>query len=248
MSLLKWRWSFHFGELQTLMWPTALIATLTLAVIVLAALTLHLIRLERRRSDARVAALAAVIDDPEWETRWEDEERFDEVRDSPPTVSLVVPEVPHPSRAPAFAAAALVILVASGLLVVGMSGGSRTTRHAAAARVSSIELVSMRHALDGETLIVSGIVRNSSTSATPALSAVVSVLGRDGQVVARGESQLDPVVLGPGRETTFRVSVSEVGDPGRYRVAFVNGSQIVPHVDRRSDLSRTALANDARGN
>ena len=29
---------------------------------------------------------------------------------------------------------------------------------------------------------------------------------------------------------------------------FMNGSQIVPHVDRRSDLSRTALANDAHGN
>jgi hypothetical protein len=42
--------------------------------------------------------------------------------------------------------------------------------------------------------------------------------------------------------------VPQVGDPGRYRLAFVNGSQIVPHVDRRSDLSRTALANDARGN
>ncbi len=94
----------------------------------------------------------------------------------------------------------------------------------------------MRHALDGETLIVSGLVRNPTTTATPSLSAVISVLGRDGQVVARGESPLDPVVLGPGKETTFRVSVPEVGDPGRYRVAFVNGSQIVPHVDRRSDL------------
>ena len=248
MSLLKWRWSFHFGELQTLMWMTTLIATLTLAVIVLTALTVHRIRLERRRSDARVAALAAVIDDPRWPTRLDDEESPDDVVAYPPTVSLVVPDVARPSRAPAFAAAAVVILVASGLLVAGMSGGSRTTRPAAAARASSIELVSMRHALNGETLIVSGLVRNSSTSATPALSTVVSVLGRDGQVVARGESQLDPVVLGPGRETTFRVSVYEVGEPGRYRVAFVNGSQIVPHVDRRSDLSRTALANDARGN
>ena len=42
----------------------------------------------------------------------------------------------------------------------------------------------MRHALDGETLIVSGLVRNPTTTATPALSAVVSVLGRDGQIVA----------------------------------------------------------------
>jgi len=113
---------------------------------------------------------------------------------------------------------------------------------------TSIELVSMRHAMDGETLIVSGLVRNPTAKTTPALSAVVSVVGRDGRVIAHGESQLDPTVLGPGKETTFRVTVPQVGDPGRYRLAFVNGSQIVPHVDRRSDLSRTALANDARGN
>ena len=108
--------------------------------------------------------------------------------------------------------------------------------------------MSMRHALDGETLIVSGLVRNPTTTATPALSAVVSVLGRDGQIVARGESPLDPVMLEPGKETSFRVSVPQVADPGRYRVAFLNGSHIVPHLDRRADLSRTALANDARGN
>jgi hypothetical protein len=134
------------------------------------------------------------------------------------------------------------------LLFAGMNAGRRSPRHDVVSRTSSIELVSMRHALDGEALIVSGLVRNPATSATPPLSAVVSVLGRDGQVIARGESPLEPVVLGPGKETSFRVSIPEVGEPDRYRVAFVNGSQIVPHVDRRNDLSRTALASDARGN
>ena len=93
----------------------------------------------------------------------------------------------------------------------------------------------MRHALDGETLIVSGLLRNPTATATPALSAVVSVLGPDGQIVARGESRLDPAMLEPGKETNFRVSVPRVAEPGRYRVAFVNGSHIVPHVDRRVD-------------
>ena len=136
-------------------------------------------------------------------------------------VALVAPEVAHSSRTPAFAVAALVVVVAGTLLFVGMNGGSRGVRHAAAAPSSAIELVSMRHVLDGETLIVTGLVRNSTAAPTPTLSAVISVLGRDGRVVARGESQLDPVVLGPGKETAFRVSVSEVGDPGRYRVAFL---------------------------
>jgi hypothetical protein len=215
--------------------------------VVLTTVTVYLIRLERRRSDARVAALAAAIDAPEWPTRFEGEQREEPVVTSTP-VSFVVPEVDRPSRAPAFAIAALVILCVGTLLAVGMSSGSRTPQSAAAAAVSSIELLSMRHAMDGETLIVSGLVRNPTATATPALSAIISVLGRDGRVLARGESRLDAVVLAPGKETTFRVSVPEVNDPGRYRLAFVNGSQIVPHVDRRSDLSRTALANDARGN
>jgi hypothetical protein len=160
----------------------------------------------------------------------------------------VVPETERPSRTPAFAIAAVVIVGAGSLLFVGMKGGGQSPRQPAGAPAPAIELMSMRHVLDGETLIVSGLVRNPALSATPTLSAVISVLGRDGLVVARGESRLDPVVLEPGKETTFLVSVPDVGDPGRYRVAFVNGSQIVPHLDRRSDLARTALANDAHGN
>jgi hypothetical protein len=229
------------------MWSTALIGALSLAVVVLATVTVYLIRLERRRSDARVAALATAIDRPEWPERFEGEERDEPPMTSAP-VSLVVPEIERPSRAPAFAIAALVILGAGTLLALGMSSGGRSPRPAAAATVSAIELMSMRHAMDNETLIVSGLVRNPTATATPALSAVISVLGPDGRVLARGESRLDAVVLAPGKETTFRVSVPEVGDAGRYRLAFVNGSQIVPHVDRRSDLSRTALADDARGN
>ncbi len=231
------------------MWLIALTFALGLAVVVLTTVTLYLVRLERRRSDARVAALASAIDNPQWPAGVEDEGREEEEAViSPSAMSLVVPEVERPSRAPAFAIAALVIVALGTLLAVGMSGGSRASRHASAASARSIELVSMRHAMDGETLIVSGLVRNPTATTTAALSAVVSVVGRDGRVIARGESQLDPTVLGPGKETTFRVTVPQVGDPGRYRLAFVNGSQIVPHVDRRTDLSRTALANEARGN
>ena len=207
----------------------------------------HRIRLERRRSDARVAALAAALDDPVWESIWANSR---EPVEAPPShsVSLTVPEEVHSSRLPAFAVAALVVLGACTLLVVGMNSGARSRPVAAARAPASIELVSMRHALDGETLIVSGLIRNPTAAVTPSLSAVVSVFGRDGQIVARGESPLDPAMLNPGKETNFRVSVPRVAEPGRYRVAFVNGSHVVPHVDRRADLSRTALANDARGN
>ena len=224
-----------------------LVVALSLAVVALAGTLLYRARLERRRSEARVATLAAALDDPLWDTPWAVEETAGDMP-ARQTVSFTVPEEVHSSRIPAFAVAAIVVLSASAILVIGMNSGGRSARHAAPVKASSIELVSMRHALDGETLIVSGLVRNPAATATPALSAVVSVVGRDGQIVARGESPLDPAMLEPGKETNFRVSVPRVSDPGRYRVAFVNGSHIVPHVDRRVDLSRTALANEARGN
>lgn len=223
-----------------------LVVALSVAVLALAATMLHRARLERRRSEARVAALAAALDDPLWETPWAAGRNTGDIAPAQ-SVSFTVPEEVHTSRLPAFAVAAVVVVSASALLLFGMNSGKRAARPVAAAN-ASIELVSMRHALDGETLIVSGLVRNLTGIATPSLSAVVSVVGRDGQIVARGESPLDPAMLKPGKETNFRVSVPRVAEPGRYRVAFVNGSHIVPHVDRRADLSRTALANDARGN
>jgi hypothetical protein len=228
------------------MWLIALTTALALAVVVLAVMTVYRTLVERRRSEARIAALAAAIDNPHWEAAFDDEEAPLETI-TPPAVSLVVPDVVRPSRVPAFAIGGLVILAASALLIAGM-GGSHRARPDVPPAASSIELVSMHHVLDGETLIVSGFVRNPTVSATPSLLAVVSVIGRDGQVVARGESPLEPAFLGPGRETGFRVLVPKVSDPGRYRVAFMNGSRIVPHVDRRTELSRTALASDTRGN
>jgi hypothetical protein len=225
----------------------ALIALLSIAVLVLAVMLGQRMRDEGQRSEARIAALASAIDDPRWNSAL-DRDIAPDVSASTYLVSLVAPPPTRTSRAPAFAAAAVVVLCIVGLLGTAMSGGRRAPRHVEASVPASIELVTMRHVLDGETLVVSGLVRNPSTSETPSLSAIVSVIGQGGQVVARGESPLDAVALGPGKETTFRVSVADVSDPGRYRVAFMNGSQVVPHVDRRSDLTRTALAGDARGN
>jgi hypothetical protein len=225
----------------------ALIVALSVAVIVLTAITVWRLRAERRRSEARILALAAAMDDPRWAAPVQDIPDFAS-EGTPAPVSLVVPDSVRPWRAPAFVAAGVIVVTASALLAVGLGTANRAPRTVRSATRSSIELVAMRHALDDETLIVSGAVRNPTASATPALSAIVSVLGPNGEVVARGESRIDPVVLEPGKETTFRVLVSDVGAPGRYRVAFVNGSQIVPHVDRRGDLAQAALADDARGN
>ena len=133
----------------------ALLVALSVAVIALGAMMVHRIRLERRRSDARVAALAAALDDPAWESIWANSR---EPVEAPPShsVSLTVPEEVHSSRLPAFAVAALVVLGACTLLVVGMNSGARSRPVAAARAPASIELVSMRHALDGRPAIRPG--------------------------------------------------------------------------------------------
>src|SRR4029453_125254 len=77
MSSLKWRWSSHFGETPTFpMWLIALIGVLSLAVLALALMMWRQTRLERQRSEARIAALATAMDDPRWAMPLE--------RDSPP--------------------------------------------------------------------------------------------------------------------------------------------------------------------
>ena len=211
------------------MFIPVLITVLLVIIALLAWKTWRLSRAEYDRSEARIEALAASLDNAGSD-------------------HLLMASAQSPSnRAPAFAAAAGLLVIVAILAVVAL----RTTGHrdapAVSQTLSSLQLMSMRHVIDGDTLIVSGLVRNASSAPSPALTAVVSAIGRDGQVAARGESRLDPLVLEPGRETSFRVIVTAAGDLGRYRLGFASKGQVVPHVDRRADLARTALRSDARG-
>ena len=137
------------------------------------------------------------------------------------------------------------VLSASALLVVGMKAEVERRRHAAAS-TPSIELLSMRTC-----------ARRRDPDRDRAGSQ--SADDRDAGIVGRGFrprtrwadrrarriAPLDPRYARPGKEIAVSGSrCRESRDPGRYRVAFVNGSHIVPHLDRRADLSRTALAND----
>jgi hypothetical protein len=224
----------------------ALTITLAIAVLVLAAIAWRMVRLERQRSEARIAALATAIDEPSW-TPPATNPSSDTALSEPSAVSLFAPAAPHAGRGSVFA-------FAVGALVVGLAAavglfaeraergpGAGTVPHPQAA---PLELLSMRHALDGDRLVVSGLVRNASESQTTALTARVSALSKDGRVIARGQSPIDPVVLSPGKETEFRVTVAHGHELERYRLSFVHNGQVLPHVDRRSDRARTAMATD----
>jgi hypothetical protein len=87
-------------------------------------------------------------------------------------------------------------------------------------------------------------VRNPSTGTkVEGLTAVISLLDRNGALVSTKDVPLDYRALGPGEEAPFKVAVPDPGSISRYRVSFRAGPEVVPHVDRRTD---TKLASALR--
>jgi hypothetical protein len=212
---------------------------------------------ERRRSDARVAALSSAIDAVEWAS-------------SAPagTQEAEAAVVVNGLFAPAHSAAAkgapiikLAVGVAMGImLLVATAMSNRGTapavasegqapRPSASRAAAPLELISMRHERDGQTLKVSGLVRNPRSGKTMVrVSAVVFAFNRAGAFVASGRAGLDFTTVEPGDESPFVVTVPGVADVGRYRVSFRTETGVVQHVDRRAEQSRfAALAQDAAG-
>ncbi len=198
-----------------------------------AALVWKLTREERSRSAARVAALGEAIDE-----------------------ATVTESIEHVGVQPAFLtqtrstssrggvlkvavgfAAAVVVIVAIATMSTSQERRAASgTRVAAAAKDSALELLSMRHDRAGDTLTVTGLVRNGGAAPANHLIAVVFTFDRSGNFVTSGRAPVEFLSLAPGDESPFRVSVPDVGDVGRYRVSFRTEAGIVRHVDRRQAL------------
>jgi len=198
---------------------------------------------ERRRREARIAALAAAI--------------HDEPLDGPTPagsagdLSTTGDLFTTPQRAGAGSRFATV--AAAGLLVCGgvaalavvssSASGEATVRRESSATgapeppktsvIEPLELVALGHDRDGDRLTVRGIVRNpASGMALDRVTAVVLVYKEDGGFVSSGRATVDSTELGPGGETAFTVTVA-ASQIGRYRVSFRTEDRVVPHIDRR---------------
>lgn len=217
----------------------ALTVVSLLAALGFGALAWYVLREERRRSDARVALLSSAVDATGPELPAEA---------VPVRVSSMFDSEPAPSGAglPLIKIAVGVAMALMLIVVVAMSnGGSDATESAVAAarEAAPLELVSMRHARDGDKLTVSGLVRNPrGGSELRRVSAIVFAFDRGGSFVASGRAPLDFVMLAPGDESPFVVTIPGVSEVGRYRVSFRTESGIVRHVDRRAEQSRLAAA------
>jgi hypothetical protein len=200
-----------------------------------AALVWKLTREERARSAARVAALSDAIDTVT---------STEPVTHVPVQPAFLAPErlVTAPATGLLKFAVGATITVALIVVIAMMStgqaqrsttpGSSSTT----AAADGSLELLSMRHQREADTLTVTGLVKNGGASPAERLIAVVFTFDRDGNFVASGRAPLEFVSLKPGDESPFRVSVPNAGDVGRYRVSFRTDSGVVRHIDRRQPL------------
>jgi hypothetical protein len=202
---------------------TMVLLTVTCISLIVAAgmsmLAWKLARDEQRRSDARVAHLAAELD-----------------------------TVPMPSsgmgRLLAIAGIGIVVV---GILVVGVvsissSARTPTTSKAAEPPAASapLELVALGHEREHDRLTVRGIVRDPRGGpSVDRLSAVVFVFGTNGDFVTSSRAAVEPSSLVPGSEATFVVTINNLQAVGRYRVSFRSDDRILAHVDKRE---RAAIA------
>ena len=196
----------------------------------------HLRAEERRRSDARVAALTSAIDGVEAASR-----PGARAAHTPVAVNSL-----FASEHSAAARGAPVIKTAVGVtvglvLVVAIAMNNRGAVEPAAADRRPLELMSMRHEREGDTLTVSGFVRNPRNGNDMAgVTAVVFAFNRAGAFVTSARASLDFPKLEPGDESPFVVTIPRVADVGRYRVSFRTGAGVVQHVDRRAEQTRLA--------
>lgn len=228
---------------------------ITLIVITLLSLTVaatmsmvswRMVRDERLRSAARVAALAADIHQ---EAAVEDLPLRSNGREVMSASPLFASAGAAPDRS-RFALVATIVLasgaVVAAAVVFGPLGSRRNvvegrarvvkeSPRAAAVAPAPLELVALGHERDADGLIVRGVLRNPTNgSEVDQLTAVVLLFNREGGFVASGRATVQATRLEPGGETTFVVTVPGVADAGRYRVSFRTDDGVVPHVDFRS--------------
>ncbi len=208
----------------------------------MAAVAWRLSREERRRSQARVATLAADLD---FDLRTNAGDQRGRGRALPVRAAAAGPGRGLP---PVLTIGVFAVATALALIVATSRAGRSVAEPVAAqARLPDaglttrsapesvpLELTALTHERDGDGIVVRGVVRNPSTGVDQdGIAAVVFVFTRDGAFLASGRSALAGPVLAPGSETPFVVTVPHATEVGRYRVSFRSEQRVVPHVDRR---------------
>jgi len=173
----------------------------------------------RRRSEARVAALAATIDPP----------RGDGQRQQHVDAAMPQPLNPLAKIGIGFGAVTVAIIAAALVIDAAERGPAAPAR----ARTPALELVTMQPQRQNGALTVSGIIRNSSERPALGIVAEVTVVGTAGELLATRRVPIELQSLPPEASSSFSVTIDDVGAAQRYRIAFRGPEGIVKHLDRR---------------
>ena len=220
-------------------------------------LAAYVFREERRRSDARVAALEQMAVEPAgYDARLE----FLPEPDALPAAPPGAPYEPEAERAPAIegmfaprdqaspwtlrlgiagglAFAGLIVMGATWLRTpAGTATGPAPAGETRAAASAPLELVSLRHSLANGELTITGLVQKlPGDTALSGLTATAFLFGSDGSYITSGRAPLNMATIGPGDAATFVITIPVSTPIARYRVSFRDESgRIVSHVDHRT--------------
>jgi hypothetical protein len=204
---------------------------------------------ERRRSEARIAALAAEIyaDGEVPLVRDRIDSVWPGVSDPPIFTARQSQANSRPFAivaggalvcAAAIAIAVAIAIVSSGRFSEMTPRAERTAAARAAAPVTAapLELLALGDERIGDDLTVRGIIRNPASGAgVERLTAVVVAFAPDGGLLESGRAEVNAVSLRPGGESTFAITVPRAAGVARYRLSFRTDDRVVPHLDRRHE-------------
>jgi hypothetical protein len=137
-----------------------------------------------------------------------------------------------------------------GVVLLALAMATLTRNSSEAAETASVaprsnaplELLSMRHTQQAEGLTITGLVQNPrGGSPLERVTATALLFARDGSFIGSGRAPLDYLLLRPGDESPFVVTVAVSGTVARYRVSFrTEDGRVIEHVDRRTATEAVA--------
>jgi hypothetical protein len=227
---------------------TTLVTVTLLSLGMAAALSVivwRMLRDERARSEARVAALAAIAARPAPRPKPDLP-----LRQAPPSVGALFAEPeqasPWAQRFVVMAALAMVgasivlfALAAGGTKAAARAGGETANTAAGSTAAAGLELLSLRDSRQADALTITGLVHNPERG-TPLSRVTVTAYTFDdkGSFLASGRALIDVTTFAPGDESPFVVTVPVTGTVARYRIGFrAEDGRVISHIDRRHQAS-----------
>jgi hypothetical protein len=217
------------------------IAALSLILaIAMGVILFNVLREERQRSDARVALLLATAGTMEPGPAQESESAAADVPLNDDAASRDELFAAREERSPwtrrLAVAAVFAGCVAAGAYAV-LPRGSASVAAPAGATAAPLELLTLGHSQESDSLTITGLVHNPRNGVPLKHIVATAVLfGEGGGFLTSGRANLDFTTLGPGDDSPFVIRVPVTGVVTRYRVGFRSADgAVISHVDRRAD-------------